>query len=100
VPGIGVGPEPPVRGGPGVGVGGPGGPLPRSAGGAAEVVAAGRGAPLGGHGFLPLGAGLAQPADQEHRRASYLVDDTDAFVDDRWFTPPVIGGDDPEAGGA
>jgi hypothetical protein len=65
----------------------------------AELVATGRGAPLASHGFLPLGAGLAQPADQEHHRASYLVDDTDAFADDRWFTPPVIGGDDPEVGG-
>ncbi len=85
-----------VGGGPGVGVGGP---LVRSAGGATEAVAVGRGAPPGGHGFLPLGTGLAQPADQEHRRPTYLVDDTDAFADDRWFTPAVIGGDDPEVGG-
>ena len=34
--------------------------------------------------------------EQDHRRPNYLVDDTDAFADDRWFTPPVIGGDDPE----
>jgi hypothetical protein len=38
------------------------------------------------------GAGV-RPADQEHRRPTYLVDDTDAFADDRWFTPPVIGGE-------
>ena len=45
-----------------------------------------------GHGFFPM-AGAARPADQEHRRPSYLVDDTDVFADDRWFAPPVIGGD-------
>jgi hypothetical protein len=39
--------------------------------------------------------GAARPADQEHRRPSYLVDDTDAFADDRWFPPPVIGAEMP-----
>jgi hypothetical protein len=38
-------------------------------------------------------AGAARPVDQEHRRPAYLVDDTDAFADDRWFPPPVIGAD-------
>jgi len=37
--------------------------------------------------------GAARPVDQEHRRATYLVDDTEAFADDRWFPPPVIGAD-------
>jgi hypothetical protein len=46
-----------------------------------------------GHGIIPMG-GVGRPADQEHRRPDYLIDDTDAFADDRWFTPPVIGGDD------
>jgi len=62
-------------------------PLPRSVGTATE--GAGRGP---GHGFLPMG-GAARPVDQEHRRATYLVDDTEAFADDRWFPPPVIGAD-------
>ena len=32
--------------------------------------------------------------EREHRRPEYLVDDTDAFADDRWFTPAVITPDD------
>jgi len=63
-------------------------PLPRPV--ATTTEGAGRGS--GGHGFLPMG-GAARPVDQEHRRATYLVDDTDAFADDRWFPPPVIGAD-------
>jgi hypothetical protein len=39
-------------------------------------------------------SGVGRPADQEHRRPDYLINDTDAFADDRWFAPPVIGGDD------
>jgi hypothetical protein len=38
-------------------------------------------------------SGAVRPVDQEHRRPGYLLDDTDAFADDRWFPPPVIGGD-------
>jgi hypothetical protein len=53
----------------------------------------GRGVTPTGHGIFPMG-GVGRPADQEHRRPDYLIDDTDAFADDRWFTPPVIGGDD------
>jgi hypothetical protein len=50
---------------------------------------------------LPFGGVGTRPAQQEHRRADYLLDDADAFADDRWFTPAVIGGDDePEAGRA
>jgi PPE family len=52
-----------------------------------------RGVTPTGHGIIPMG-GVGRPADQEHRRPDYLIDDTDAFADDRWFTPPVIGGDD------
>jgi hypothetical protein len=48
----------------------------------------------GGHGILPM-SGVTRPAGEEHRRPSYLVDDTDAFADDRWFPPPVIGADVP-----
>jgi hypothetical protein len=38
-------------------------------------------------------------ADGEHRRPDYLIEDAGVFADDRWFTPPVIGGDDPEVHG-
>ena len=85
-------PEVPPRasaGGPAEGVGGR---LPEAAAG--ERGLPGRGAPEGGHGFFPLGGGAAGAGDQEHRRPGFLVDDTDAFADDRWFTPPVIGADD------
>jgi hypothetical protein len=54
-----------------------------------------RSATPAGHGILPMG-GPGRPAGQEHRRPDYLIDDTDAFADDRRFTPPVIGGDDIE----
>jgi hypothetical protein len=67
-------------------------PAPRAAGITADGERAPASRTQGGHGFFPMG-GAARPADQEHRRPSYLVDDTDAFADDRWFPPPVIGGD-------
>ncbi|HEX5812431.1 MAG TPA: PPE domain-containing protein [Pseudonocardia sp.] len=74
---------------------GTGEPPPRVAGApteaAAERVAAGRSASAG-HGILPMG-GAVRPTEQDHRRATYLLDDTDAFADDRWFPPPVISGD-------
>jgi hypothetical protein len=41
-----------------------------------------------------MAGAAARPVEQEHRRPNYLLDDTDAFADDRWFTPPVIGGGD------
>ena len=45
--------------------------------------------------MMPMGAGVGSGrADQEHRRPDYLLDDSDAFADDRWFTGPVIGADD------
>ena len=72
-----------------------GGPT-EGAAAAGERVAAGRGAPAAGQGFLPLGGVAGRTGEQDHRRPNYLVDDTDAFADDRWFTPPVIGGEDPE----
>ncbi len=84
--------------------GGPGGPaygaVPRAplgvpagdaVAGAAERGA--RGGPVSGPGIVPMAGAGVRPADQEHRRPTYLVDDTDAFADDRWFTPPVIGGE-------
>jgi hypothetical protein len=90
--------------------GGPGGPVyggvPRAptgeagagspgTGAAERANPAGRGTPVSGHGIMPMAGAAARPAEQEHRRPNYLVDDTDAFADDRWFTPPVIGGGDP-----
>lgn len=72
-------------------------PPPRAAGPAAEAAAervtAGRPASAG-HGILPMG-GAVRPTEQAHARAAYLIDDTDAFADDRWFPPPVIRGDAP-----
>ena len=41
--------------------------------------------------YPPLAAGMgAGGQDREHRRASFLIDDTGAFADDRWFPPAVI----------
>jgi len=54
-------------------------------------MAAGRSASAG-HGIVPMG-GAVRPTEQTHARAAYLIDDTDAFADDRWFPPPVISGD-------
>jgi hypothetical protein len=50
-----------------------------------------------GPGYVPgagMGGGVGGQS-REHRRPSYLIDDTDAFGDDRWFTPAVITPDDP-----
>jgi hypothetical protein len=41
---------------------------------------------------------MAGGQGREHSRPSYLIDDTDAFGDDRWFTPQVITPDDPLPG--
>lgn len=45
-----------------------------------------------GHsGVLPIGAGAGTGAgEREHSRPSYLVDDSDAFADDRWVSDGVI----------
>lgn len=53
-------------------------------------------APTAAHPGLypPMTAGGTGGQDRERRRPDYLVDDSDAFTDDRWFTPPVIGADD------
>jgi hypothetical protein len=41
--------------------------------------------------YPPLAAGMgAGGQDREHRRAPFLIDDTGAFADDRWFPPAVI----------
>jgi hypothetical protein len=92
----------PVGGGPGgPAYGGaprtpPAAPVGEAVAGRPPEAAAGRGTPVSGHGIMPMTGAAARPADQDHRRPNYLVDDTDAFADDRWFTPPVIGGGDPE----
>ena len=67
-------------------------PAPRPAAVSTEGERAAAGRTGSGHGILPM-SGAARPVDQEHRRPGYLLDDTDAFADDRWFPPPVIGGD-------
>jgi hypothetical protein len=36
----------------------------------------------------------ASAQEQEHRRPDYLLDDADAFTDDRWFPGAVITPDD------
>lgn len=65
---------------------------------AARAVAPGSPAPArpGGIGGLypPLAAGMTAAQERERRRPDYLLDDSDAFVDDRWFTPAVITPDD------
>jgi hypothetical protein len=84
-------------------IGEPAEPVPRTGGAPVEAPGRGisepgptspRGATGPGHGLLPVGGTGTRPAYQDHRRADYLVDDTDAFADDRWFTPAVISGDD------
>jgi hypothetical protein len=44
--------------------------------------------------YPPLAAGLGAGQERERRRPDYLLDDSDAFADDRWFTPAVITPDD------
>ncbi|MCH6168506.1 PPE domain-containing protein [Pseudonocardia alaniniphila] len=62
----------------------------------ARTGAAGRGTTTGHPGlYPPMTAGPVAGSGQERRRPDYLVDDTDAFADDRWFTTAVIGADDP-----
>ncbi len=48
-----------------------------------------------GTGMMPRGAGTGGQHSQGRRRPGYLIDDSGAFVDDRWFTPPVVTPDDP-----
>jgi hypothetical protein len=40
--------------------------------------------------YPPIAGTGAGGESREHRRAPFLIDDTDAFADDRWFPPPVI----------
>jgi hypothetical protein len=50
--------------------------------------------PIGAPFFPPLAAGYGAGSERERRRPDYLLDDSDAFADDRWFPPPVITPDD------
>ena len=59
---------------------------------AAAPRASGPGA-MGGM-YPPLAAGAGAGSERERRRPDYLLDDSDAFADDRWFTPAVITPDD------
>jgi hypothetical protein len=62
----------------------------------ARTGAGGRGTTTGHSGlYPPMTTGPVAGSGQERRRPDYLVDDTDAFADDRWFTSAVIGPDDP-----
>jgi hypothetical protein len=58
---------------------------------------AGRGVAAPGQSVFPLGGVATRPPQLDHRRPDFLLDDADAFADDRWFTPPVIGGGDEDA---
>jgi hypothetical protein len=40
--------------------------------------------------YPPMAGTGAGSENREHRRAPFLIDDSDAFADDRWFPPPVI----------
>jgi hypothetical protein len=44
--------------------------------------------------YPPMAAGLGSGQERERRRPDYLLDDSGAFADDRWFTPAVITPDD------
>ena len=44
--------------------------------------------------YPPLAPGLGSGSERERRRPDYLLDDSDAFIDDRWFPPAVITPDD------
>ena len=64
---------------------------------APEELRPSNGRPVGSTGapMMPMGAGAAGQQAQGHRRPSYLIDDSGAFADDRWFTEAVITPDDP-----
>ena len=44
--------------------------------------------------YPPMAAGMGAGSERERRRPDYLLDDSDAFTDDRWFPPAVITPDD------
>jgi hypothetical protein len=71
-------------------------PAPRSAATGAPPPAGTRpGFPgVAGPLYPPMAAGMGAGAERERRRPDYLLDDSDAFADDRWFPPSVITPDD------
>ncbi|OLT06313.1 hypothetical protein BJF90_17840 [Pseudonocardia sp. CNS-004] len=74
-------------------------PAPPATPAATRAVAAGPPAAarpgLAGGMYPPLAAGMGSGGqERERRRPDYLLDDSDAFVDDRWFPPAVITPDD------
>ncbi|WP_214404606.1 PPE domain-containing protein [Pseudonocardia lacus] len=71
---------------PGTGSPGAGGPGTAAAGSGTQAASTRSPGYIPGAGF---GAGVGAQS-REHRRPSYLVDDSGAFADDRWFTAPVI----------
>lgn len=74
----------------------PDNPFP-SVGGEPQSRSAGTRTAVGGHpGLMPMGAGAGGAREETHRRPDYLIEERDVFADDRYFTPPVIGGDDEE----
>jgi PPE family len=44
--------------------------------------------------YPPMTAGMGAGSERERRRPDYLLDDSDAFTDDRWFPSAVITPDD------
>lgn len=92
--GGGLGPAGAPGGGPGPGGGAGTGAGGLSPSGTSPAGTAANGRPAGSPGFFPgAGAGAGGGA-REHRRPSYLVDDTDAFGDHRWITSGVLTPDD------
>jgi hypothetical protein len=63
------------------------------------AAARGAAAERGGSGMYPpmMGGGVGGQG-REHRRPTFLVDDSGAFVVDTWYPGPVIGPEDPPAG--
>lgn len=49
----------------------------------------------GAPGYMPMTGGGGGQAGQTHRRPAYLLDDSGAFADNRWFSEAVITPDDP-----
>jgi hypothetical protein len=73
---------------------GPGEPgrAAQQAGGAQS--AGSRPSAAGAHGMYPPMTGSGAQGGNERRRPSYLIDDSDAFVDHRWVQPAVITPED------
>jgi hypothetical protein len=53
-----------------------------------------RSSPVASHGMYPPMTGAGGSGGNERRRPSYLIDDSDVFVDHRWVQPAVITPED------